>query len=141
MSTETPDMVNEPPHYRSHPSGVECIDIAESMSFCLGNAFKYLFRAGEKNDLVEDLKKAEWYLNREIKLRSWIDDTRMASRRTLLSPKQSRVVGHEKRFGGVMSRSFAHIFDAGVSDPSVNPVIKARNLVRVMITNVESSPA
>lgn len=63
------DPVNRPSHYTSHPSGVECIQITECMSFCLGNAMKYIWRAGEKGDAVEDLKKAVWYLNREIALR------------------------------------------------------------------------
>lgn len=59
------DNVNHPKHYTSHPSGVECITITEHMSFLRGNALKYLWRADEKNGL-EDLKKAAWYLNREI---------------------------------------------------------------------------
>ena len=62
------DMVNEPPHYRKHPSGVECIDITEHMDFCLGNATKYIWRAGLKGgNEIEDLKKAIYYLNRKIK--------------------------------------------------------------------------
>lgn len=61
-----PDMVNHPPHYTNHPSGVECIEITEHMNFCLGNAMKYIWRAGEKGDALEDLKKARWYLDREI---------------------------------------------------------------------------
>jgi hypothetical protein len=60
------DPVNRPKHYASHPSGVECIQITEHMNFCLGNAVKYIWRAGEKGDKVEDLKKAIWYINREI---------------------------------------------------------------------------
>jgi hypothetical protein len=36
------------------------------MSFCLGNAVKYIWRADEKNDAVEDLRKARWYIDREI---------------------------------------------------------------------------
>jgi uncharacterized protein DUF3310 len=59
--------VDHPPHYTSHPSGVECIDITEHMSFNVGNAVKYLWRAGVKSsDPIEDLKKAEWYIRREI---------------------------------------------------------------------------
>lgn len=58
-------MVNHPPHYGSHPSGVECITITEHMSFNVGNAMKYLWRADHKNG-IEDLKKAEWYVRREI---------------------------------------------------------------------------
>ena len=60
------DNVNKPPHYTAHPSGVECIEITEHMNFCLGNAIKYIWRAGLKKNEVEDLKKAVWYLNREI---------------------------------------------------------------------------
>lgn len=64
MSDES-DPIN-PSHYKSHPSGVECVVIAEHFNFCLGNALKYLWRAGLKGDAVEDLKKARWYLDREI---------------------------------------------------------------------------
>ena len=60
--------VNHPPHYNSHPSGVECIDIIEHHSLCIGNAIKYLWRAGLKSEstLIEDFKKAVWYIEREI---------------------------------------------------------------------------
>ena len=61
------DNVNHPKHYNNHPSGIECIQITEHMSFCLGNAIKYIWRADLKNDKIEDLKKAIWYINREIK--------------------------------------------------------------------------
>ena len=60
------DQVNHPAHYTSHPSGVECIAITEHLTFCLGNSMKYLWRAGLKGDALEDLKKARWYLDREI---------------------------------------------------------------------------
>lgn len=61
------DPVHKPAHYTKHPSGVECIQITEHMDFCLGNALKYIWRAGLKNNQLEDLKKARWYLDREIK--------------------------------------------------------------------------
>lgn len=60
------DMVNHPSHYTSHPSGVEVIQITEHMNFCLGNAIKYIMRAEHKGKQIEDLKKAVWYINREI---------------------------------------------------------------------------
>ena len=63
------DAVNNPKHYTNHPSGIECIQITEHMGFCLGNAIKYLWRADLKNDAVEDMKKAIWYINREIERR------------------------------------------------------------------------
>ncbi len=59
------DTVNNPKHYNLHPSGIECIQVVEHMSFNVGNAMKYLWRADHKNGL-EDLKKAAWYVNREI---------------------------------------------------------------------------
>jgi uncharacterized protein DUF3310 len=60
------DAVEHPAHYTSHPSGVECITVTEHMSFLRGNAMKYLWRAGEKGDALTDLRKARWYLDREI---------------------------------------------------------------------------
>lgn len=62
------DNVNHPKHYTSHPSGIECIQVTEHMDFCIGNAIKYLWRAGGKNDEVEDLEKAIWYIQRKIDL-------------------------------------------------------------------------
>ncbi len=67
----TIDDVNYPKHYTSDPSGVEAITICEHRSFCMGNAIKYLFRAGRKGDKdkhIEDLRKAVWYIEREIAL-------------------------------------------------------------------------
>lgn len=58
--------VDHPQHYNAHPSGVECIDVVEHMTFNVGNAVKYLWRAGLKGDRLEDLRKAAWYVNREI---------------------------------------------------------------------------
>jgi hypothetical protein len=59
------DAVNHPKHYTSHPSGIECIRITEHFNFNVGNAIKYLWRSDHKNCL-EDLKKAQWYVAREI---------------------------------------------------------------------------
>jgi hypothetical protein len=64
------DAVNKPKHYTSHPSGIDCIEITEHMGFNLGNAIKYIWRADLKNDAVEDLRKAEWYIRREIEKRT-----------------------------------------------------------------------
>jgi len=70
-------MVNHPPHYTSHPSGVECIQVTEHFNFNVGNAIKYLWRAGLKTGAqhpdsvgneqhLQDMQKAAWYINREI---------------------------------------------------------------------------
>lgn len=63
------DSVSHPKHYTQHPSGVECIDVTEHMGFNLGNAVKYIWRCDLKRDAVEDLKKAKWYIEREIQRR------------------------------------------------------------------------
>lgn len=68
------DQVNHPKHYTSDPSGIECIDITRHRNFNIGNAIKYLWRAGLKeykdrnliDKQVEDLNKAVWYLVDEI---------------------------------------------------------------------------
>jgi hypothetical protein len=62
------DNINHPTHYTSHPSGIECVDIAKHHCFCIGNVFKYIWRAGLKDNAIEieDLKKAVWYLNKKI---------------------------------------------------------------------------
>lgn len=61
----TPDMINSPPHYRG-AGGIEAIDVIEAygLGYHLGNAMKYLLRAGKKGDAVEDLRKAGWYMLR-----------------------------------------------------------------------------
>ena len=63
------DPVNHPKHYTEHPSGIECIQITEHMGFNLGNALKYIWRCDLKQDAIEDLEKAKWYIERELKKR------------------------------------------------------------------------
>jgi hypothetical protein len=58
-------VINHSSHYTSHPSGIECIQVTEHMNFNIGNAIKYLWRMEHKNG-IEDLKKARWYIDREI---------------------------------------------------------------------------
>lgn len=53
-------------HYKQHESGIECIQITEGFNFNIGNAIKYLWRAGLKDNKTDDLKKALWYVAREI---------------------------------------------------------------------------
>jgi hypothetical protein len=62
------DNVNHPQHYNSHPSGIECIELTKHMDFCLGNALKYIFRCNHKGKKIEDLEKAKFYIDEEIKL-------------------------------------------------------------------------
>jgi hypothetical protein len=68
------DGVNHPPHYGGAESPYEAIKVIEAwaLGFHLGNAVKYIARAGKKGDAIEDLKKAAWYLAREIQRREAI---------------------------------------------------------------------
>ena len=65
----THDPVNNPTHYTSDPSGIECIQITRHRNFNIGNAFKYLWRAGLKDNgtEIQDLQKAIFYIQDEIK--------------------------------------------------------------------------
>lgn len=60
------DAIN-PAHYRKHPSGIECIEVTRHMNFNTGNAIKYIWRYLDKGDPIENLKKAQWYLDDEIR--------------------------------------------------------------------------
>lgn len=61
------DMVNHPPHYTGHKIfSRECIEYTRSMNFTFGNAFKYLYRQGQKFNAQEDIDKAIWYINDEL---------------------------------------------------------------------------
>jgi hypothetical protein len=61
------DAINHPAHYTQF-GNLECIQVTERFNFCRGNAIKYIWRAGGKDATkeIEDLKKAVWYINREI---------------------------------------------------------------------------
>lgn len=69
--SKAPSAIDHPPHYSA--GGIEAIDVIEAweLGFCLGNAVKYIARAGRKDPAreLEDLEKAAWYLAREIERR------------------------------------------------------------------------
>ncbi len=64
------EMVNHPRHYNNHPSEIEAIDVIRSMCFNIGNGFKYIYRRNDKNNAIQDLKKAIWYIDDEIERRN-----------------------------------------------------------------------
>lgn len=69
--------VEHPEYYNKHPSGVECIEVVRHFSFNLGNVIKYIWRAGLKDDnaVIQDLKKARFYLEDEIQRLEKKNDT------------------------------------------------------------------
>ena len=70
MAVYADDMVNHPPHYKT--GGIETIDFieAKNLGYNRGNVVKYISRADYKGDRLENLKKAQWYMNREVALAS-----------------------------------------------------------------------
>lgn len=74
--TEIHNNVEHPKWYTSDPSGIECIQITRWRNFNIGNAIKYLWRNGlkENNSNIQDLKKAIWYINDEIKRLEELND-------------------------------------------------------------------
>lgn len=65
MKPVDPDDPINPDHYRTHPSGIECITISEWYSANIGQAIQYLWRHEHRNG-IEDLRKAVWFIQREI---------------------------------------------------------------------------
>ncbi len=100
---EEHDPVNKPKHYTTHRSGVECIELTEKLSFNLGNAFKYVFRRADKENALQDVSKAEWYLKREIARLEALIEVTPASVELLIHPhltnadykKANRVIAAE----------------------------------------------
>ena len=82
------DPVNHPKHYTEHPSGIECIQITEHMSFNLGNALKYIWRCDLKKDAVEDLRKARWYIDRELQKRTKFPERDIPSYDSIYADKE-----------------------------------------------------
>ena len=100
------DTIN-PDHYSRHPSGVECIQITEHFCFNLGNVIKYVWRSSEKNG-IEDLKKARWYIEREISRLE--GNTERTLSRPVSSDERPEVMAHDRA-----GRSEAVRNDAGGS--------------------------
>jgi hypothetical protein len=65
------ESVNHPNHYTWLPNGLEVIDIVENLNFNMGNSIKYVLRADHKRKPIEDLRKALWYITRELKRRGY----------------------------------------------------------------------
>jgi Protein of unknwon function (DUF3310) len=129
-----PDPVNYPQHYCSHPSGIECITLTELMSFNVGNAFKYLYRCTEKDNPVQDIKKAQWYIDREIERRKkfrikWFSEDPNFVSSFDGSPEIQMVLGYESRFCGWMTQALSSLYAASVQKRSIDTLTAASNCI------------
>lgn len=95
LVTVDADPVNRPSHYTQHPSGVECIDISEWLGGNLAQAFQYVWRHPLKSRPVEDLRKAQWYLRREIGRRARVAGTFLPTSDSGLYERWERVLQAE----------------------------------------------
>jgi hypothetical protein len=143
------DPVNKPKHYTSHPSGVECIELSEKMSFNLGNAFKYVFRRDDKENTIQDVSKAEWYLKREIgRLEKALEEL-PASSLIFLHPglsvsdlrKADRVMAAE--INGNAADYYAYLFEQGIiQEPNdLRSLYDALESLQALITEIRQSLA
>ncbi len=126
----TYDPVTKPKHYLSHPSGIEPILICETMNFNVGNAFKYLYRCTEKENFVQDLRKAEFYINREIARREkfrwkFFREDPFYIPKIDGSPAIKAVLTWETRFSGHLCWALDRLYTAHVQPRSVEPLKSA----------------
>jgi hypothetical protein len=123
------DPVSKPKHYNSHPSGLQPIEFTAYMSFCLGNAAKYVVRCDLKGTPVEDLEKALWYLNHEIKLRE--DGKAILVDRTEGQTAFVMFVAHEP--SEFARRVLEELWEAGRSESPVQPLRVAEAILEIEI--------
>ena len=109
-----PGGVNHPAHYNIDPSGVECIDIVRWMSFNVGSAFKYLFRAGKKSteNPIKDLNKAVWYLKDELSMFPG-DRLLVRTNRSKFAAEMERVI--DSREGDIQQAMYGIYWDNLIS--------------------------
>lgn len=114
------DPVNHPKHYVQYEH--EVIELTEQLGFCLGNAVKYILRAPYKGNELEDLKKAEWYLNRllakDAEYAQW-DEELIALAKTYKNPAISTLFSYPRLCSGAIEATLARLdrmrFDAEVT--------------------------
>lgn len=131
------DIVRRPKHYNSHPSGVECIEIAEYMGFNLGNAFKHLWRGGLKETgALQDYEKALWYLQRAYEQRAPWPQVLGFSFREIMEPRK-QIFNRPSPWCECVRQALAAICDA-CARPEVR---EAERIIRRAIQCVETAIA
>lgn len=133
------DNINHPAHYKNHPSGRECIEIAGQMSFTLGNAFKYAYRCTEKGNPLDDLKKCRWYLEYEMSRRAkrrfrWMAESHEDYNAEIDGCDAiSDVLGYEHRYCGHLSRVLERIYTAHKHPRGLDAIKEALDALSLVI--------
>ena len=138
------DPVAKPKHYNVHPSGVECIEINEWMDYCLGCAWKYVFRHEDKTDPIEDLKKALWYLKRSYaqKEKRLLHYTQFNRLKEWLYANVQKILNAEKDY--VKREALEFIFKLQSKDSRDEPTCgdlyrKAHERIELLIQELQKS--
>ncbi len=127
----TDDAIN-PRHYSVHPSGVQCIEISRWLSADLAQAFQYVWRCGQKDDPVQDLKKAIWFIEDEMSINN---DDKHTINYLKIGQNITNVLSYES---GHKRDALAHIVRANVQQsPTPGTIRFCTHLVRA---NVQQSP-
>lgn len=129
--------VDHPSHYQNVP-GIECIEVVERLSFNIGNAIKYLWRAGEKGNKAEDLRKAAWYLQRETN-RVWaspFDYDAVPDRYPFDSDTRSKIASY---FSTQLMAALENIMLGVTKEDPVGLFESALSSVRLEIEAIEAS--
>lgn len=135
-----PDLVNHPPHYTLHPSGVECIAMVEWMPCNMANAWKYLHRQDLKGAAAVDTAKALWYVRRELARRGVL--SRQGQLPAPYYPGHvrenlRRFLAHE---GGTRRETFAELWVAFTCPgTSYHALKRAESLIATMLAEMEST--
>lgn len=135
--------VTRPQHYLQHSSGVEPILICEHMNFCVGNAFKYLYRCTEKGYTLNDLKKAQWYIRREHNRRfgrwfQWLWENENYDAFFDGDESIRRVLENENRYSGWMKQALERLYTASIQKNGILALERAEQCVDRMIQVQES---
>ena len=134
VGREADDPIN-PSHYTSHPSGIECIEISKHLSGCLAQAFQYVWRCGQKDDPVQELKKAIWFIEAELSVQQ--DDRLIVRKVMLIDEKLKALSNHD--FGSKFE-ALSLIANANKSgNPRYTMLVKTMHVINAMISEYNTN--
>ena len=126
------DPIN-PKHYTSRQSGIECIEISKHLSGCLAQAFQYVWRCGQKDDPIQELKKAIWFIKAELSVQQ--NDRLIVRKAMLIDEKLKELSVHD--FGSKFE-ALSLIATANKSgNPRYTMLSKATYVINAMISEYE----
>jgi len=128
-----PEHPINPSHYTSHPSGIECIEISKHLSGCLAQAFQYGWRCGKKDDPIQELKKAIWFIEAELTIDQ--EDKLTVTNIPQIEKHLGRVIDHETGHKLIALKNIAraNILNA----PRFTTLCKAKQAINAMISEYE----